>query len=260
MKKRILLIAFAAVVLSTSLGAASQQFLKNVVKVNYTINIDGNKLDTKSYGIISRDNTTYVPLRFIAENMGADVGYNQGEITILSGKPSQNTSYQTQSDKIQELERQLELIKKENSELKKLLEDAQVAVENNHLYKKMPVVSEMPNDAFKVTVQSLMNGYDGTKLYVSLHHNTNSSVESYYLRPRETEIVINGKEQEILNYTSNFASSLTPTTGNGGQVTIDGSFELPSMQVKGAKGYIKLYYSVFNDNTIRSRTIYFENH
>lgn len=257
--QRIAVMMLGVMIFSATFAVASQTIVRNVYRVNYNISIDGKQTNNSSYQILSKDHVTYVPLRYIAENLNAEVTYNQGEIIITSGKPSQNVNYESQSEKIQALERRVALVDKENQELKKQLEEANTNLDKKNMYTKLPAVSEVAADALKISVLSLTNSHDRkTSLNVSYYVNPNS-IELFHIMPRETTIVINGQEQKIENFDAKMYTTLAPDAKNGATNSIDAAFEIPYIQnLNRFNGYIKIYYSVFNENTIRSRTIYFE--
>ena len=111
-------VSLAALILATGVSMGANMAVNGVSKVNYSFVINQKQVALPSdYLVMSKNNTTYVPLRFLSEQLGAEVDYKSGVISILSSGAKNNASTElskTDKEKLDSALRELELIKKEN--------------------------------------------------------------------------------------------------------------------------------------------------
>lgn len=247
------LIFLASFIFSSSVGGAAQQTIKNVTKVNYKFTINSESVDLANYLVMSKDNTTYVPLRFVSEKLGASVDFRQGEIFIDMLSTPNRPINPTDTQKIQTLEKQIELIKKENSELQKKLDKAGEKLQDFDSYKKLPIEIDA-KDGMKIKLFSIVEDGKGASFNVAI---TNEAPEKiFYFKPEKTSLEINGKLYEPESYSGVLISSLVPSDLKRGTSSVDGSilFNIPYEEVM--NGRVTFYYQ--SNGAEKNQTIYFK--
>lgn len=260
MKKRFKLIAsiIAIFAITGSIAGAAQENIKNVTKANYRLKINDASVDLESYLIMSKNNTTYVPLRFISEKLGARVDFDQGQILISLPK-RQETSAKSEADtqKIYTLEKKLELLEKENRDLKQSLDTIDSKLVNVGAYKPLPTSFE-GSDNFKVTVNSISNMKKPGKTIMAISiANQNQSGEYFYFKPEFTVLTVNGVPKKFENSSGNLLSTLLPVGEGSKNHILEGDLEFEFFDDKSITGSVTFYYAQNNINTMKSATIYF---
>lgn len=256
-KAKIFFSTLATIALLTSIGGAAQKPVKGVSKVDYKFVINGEGVDSSKYLVMSKNNTTYVPLRFISEKLGASVDFSQGIISIQMMSTPSRPVVPTDTQKIQELEKKLGLVLKENSELRSKLEKADQKLEDKNIYKSLPIELET-EDQFKIKINRLANDErDRSTFYVTFINTGDNNV--FYVRPELTSVVIEGKSYTLSNYSARLSSTLAARYSKLGDSSLSGKFDIPKVDIENARGSITIYYDVNNSNTRKSQTIYFQN-
>lgn len=246
--KRFFASVLVVLTISTGIGMAANNMVKGVSKVNYNFIINENEVTLPSnYLVISKENTTYVPLRFISESLGAKVDYKQGTIAI-DMKPNTTMSQPEDSKKIKELEAEVAKLKKANKEL----DDRIKSINNSMSYKKLPTAQDSTNE-LNIKLLSIYREGNNAKFTVELK---NKSENRYFVMdPFKTKVYVNGKEYSA-NYslTDGILNSSVNVDGGVryGSIVIDG---LSDVEVKGS-----VVFSI-NDNGNREETvtIFFDN-
>ena len=258
MKKRTKIIAttLSALLLVSGIGAAATTAIGGVTKVNYQFDINDNTITLPSNLLVmSRDNTTYVPLRFLSENLGATVGFNQGKISI-SGIGKSEEVNTTDKEKLESALRELELVKKENSDLQKKITALESSVDDKNLYRALPVVAE-DGDGFKVNLRRIEQQNQGDAVYSVTVSNTNTR-SAFYLNPSKTTLLVDGTRYNADDYSSTLLSTIAPQGNVLGNSTYDGELTFKEAFQRNAKGSITFYYSSNDNPTEKSMTLFFD--
>lgn len=96
---------FIGIIIGSLIFSYIPAFAQNIIEVslaNYTIKINGTTVEPENQPLLYQDRT-YVPLRFIAEALDKDVGFEDGIIEI-NDKVIENQQIQQQSQKITQKE------------------------------------------------------------------------------------------------------------------------------------------------------------
>ncbi len=161
--QKVLAILSLATIIATSIGLGDITRLTGVTQARHGIRIDGEVVNLPSNLLVmSKDYTTYVPLRFISENLGAEVIFEGGTITINKGKDTSKTS---DSTKILDLQREVDRLKKENDALK-----GQLATLNNAIrYQSLPATTSSTSDSgLNIKVSNLTTKSNKVGLFVEI--------------------------------------------------------------------------------------------
>lgn len=259
MKKttKIFAAAITAVALISSVGGAAQKPVGGVSKVDYRFMINGEMADASKYLVMSKNSTTYVPLRFIAEKLGAAVDFAQGQISINMVSTPSKPIAPSDAQKMQELEKKYELVLKENKELREKIDKANERLQDKNVYKKLPLEISTGDD-FKIKLNRLSNEQRGrTTLNITL---TNTGDNNFiYFKPELTILNIDGRSINLETYATHLESTIPTRESKLGEWSLTGDLDFAQFEEKGARGYITLYYDVNNSNTRKSQTIYFQN-
>lgn len=232
MRKRTKFIAasLSALVIMSGVGIGSSIPVSGVTKVNYQFIVNEKKLDLPSYlTVMSKDNSTYVPVRFLSENMGLDVEYKPGTVKITSEKFNEAQNEEIKRE-VEKLNAEIKSLKEENDRLKSRISDYDKQV----FYKELPAFAES-GDGLKANLISVYKPDDRLEFYVQLE-NSNTS-KSFIVDPFKTELVVDGKTYEAtidtnanLNSTLGYATSSTNPSTRNGRIYFEG---LDTAKIKG---------------------------
>lgn len=258
---KIIATAMAALTIATGIAGAATMAVGGVSKVNYNFVINDNAITLpNNYLVMSKNGTTYVPLRFISETLGAKVDYSQGTIRIAGGSsaPSkQEPITQTEKQKLESALRELDLIKKENARLQNRLTEMEKQYTNVSAYNKLPVGSE---DTFglKIRVDDVTaSGNEKAVFNVTITNNNKDNL--FNLIPEKTKLTVGSKVYDVpTDYTATFSSSLVHYTKGIGLSSITGDISYDGAYDKNLKGALTFYYRVNNGADERSMTLYFD--
>lgn len=254
-----ILIPILMLAITSNIGGAAQQNIKNVSKVNYTFRINGESVDSSNYLVMSKDNTTYVPLRFLSEQLGAWVDFDKGTISVSLPKKEKTNTREEDAQKIQDLQRKLDLAEKENRELKKNLDSIDSKLAKVGVYKNLPAFSDSL-DQMKITINNVRDDKkpERTSVSISVSNLAESGGDFFYLQPEQTILTVNGQPIKYKGSSGQLSSTLVPINDASGKHTIDGDLEFEYFQDQPINASITIFYAVNSTNTIRSKTIYFQ--
>lgn len=256
-KRKVLTSLLLSCVLLTSIGGASQYKVGGVTKVNYQFQINGEKLDqNRNYLVLSKDNITYVPLRFISEKLGASVNYAHSEIVINSKE--QEKPLTTDSEKIKEFERKLDLITKENSELRNRLEKTEEKLVDKNVYKKKLPIEVKTDEGLTIRVNDIIDEVNPVRTVYSITILNSSTQNTFAFKPEYTVASVGEKSYSPSYYTTKFLTTLGNLGSVAGSSVIDGNLEFDHAKVKGEKVILTFYYNVGNSSESKTAKIYLE--
>ncbi len=255
--------ALAAIIGVTGLSMAASTVIGGVSKVNYQFRINEKSITLPSDQLIlSRNNTTYVPLRFLSEAMGAQVDFNQGVISIsgIAGSSSNTASgtiTQSEKEKLDSALRELELIKKENVKLQNQLTELEKKYDSSGYYKRLPVAVE-DTYGLNIRLDSVTRASNDRAVFNITLTNKDKD-NSFVVLPEKTILTVGSQVYDSSVSTAALSSSLVPYTSSVGLSGITGDLEFGNgIYVKDLKGALTFYYRVNNGADIRSMTIYFD--
>lgn len=227
-----LLAVFAAV---TGLSVASSIPVTGVTRVNYQFVVNDELVKLPSHlQVMSQNNTTYVPLRFLSESMGINVDYKPGTV-ILDSKEYEQTSTQATQKKITELQAEVDKLKSENQ----LLQSQIASAESYVAYRKLPTYTENAR-GFKLSILDVSK-YATDKISLSVSISNTDIYNTYYLDPFATKLVVNGKEYKAtLDEGTNLSTNLSPGKTLTGSIVFEG---VDTTKIKGAATF---YYKTNN--------------
>ena len=257
MKKRTKFIAasLSILIMISGAGIATNHVVGGVTKANYTFEVDGESLSLPSnLLVLSKDNTTYVPLRFLSENLGAKVGYKQGIITIES-RPSVTDEEKTYKEKYENSLKEVDLIKKENTELKTKINELENVVTDKNLYRGLPAFVES-GDNFKITLSRAE--VKGNESVFSITISNGHSRNVYNLNPSETTLLINGATYDVSDYSAKLLSPVAVQGNTLGKSTYDGEISFKGDLSQAVKGSLTFYYTSSNSADKKSMTLFFD--
>lgn len=219
----------------TGVGIAANVPVNGVTKVNYQFLINDEIVKLPQYlDVMSKNNATYVPLRFLSETIGLEVDYKPGTVVINSEEYKASTS-ELSRKKIEDLEVELKKLKDENELLKKEIASS----ENISAYRPIPTYAEDAR-GFKLSILDVSK-YDSNKVELSLSISNSDVYNTYYLDPFATKVVVNGKEYKVTtDEGANLSTNLGPDKSLTGRVVVDG------LDTTKLKGVAKFYYKVNN--------------
>lgn len=249
--------------LFTSGGFAIPRLADSVSFVNYRFEINEERVtlpaNTK---VMSLYSTTYVPLRFISENLGATVKYDRGLITITDGRYMRDLEtgkaqlIEADRKKLDQLEKELDKVKKENESLKKQISVLEKSYSNVSAFKTLPANA---TDAYGLDIRVDSIGNENSKAVFNIVITNNDKENIFTLLPERTEVVYNeSASSKPVKSTTALSSTLVSYTSGYGLSNISGdiAFDLPYQ--KDAKGSITFYYRVNGNSDVRSMTINYQ--
>lgn len=241
MKKRtkFFVASISALLMLTGLSSAATINLNGVTKVNYQIMLNGKRLELPSYlTVMNKDNSTYVPLRFLSENMGLEVDYKPG--TVLINSESFNSNQGQEAVKKQaELQKEITRLTEENSNLKNQLK----SIEEGVLYRKIPVVADSGN-GLRITLNNIAKTSNGIELSVDFE---NTSEERYFVvDPFKTQMIVDGETYNATTSTEAQLNSILNSAPDKYSPTIQrGKIYISDVEKDRVKGNLLFTY---NDN------------
>ncbi len=203
MKKRTKIIAasLSALIIISGVGMGASIPVGGVTKVNYQFIVNGKKIEIPSYlTIMNKDNATYVPLRFLSENMGLDVEYKPGTVKVSSNQFNETRNEEIKAE-MEKLKDEIKTLKTDNERLKARLGD----FSSQNYYSEIPVYTQ--NGAgLGFGINNIQKENESTLFYVQTE-NTNTD-KSYTIDPFKTELLVDG---EVYKATIRTDSSLNST-------------------------------------------------
>lgn len=258
--KKIALLAVCMLAFTSIAGTASQKMLNAVSVVNYKFVINGEeKTVPKNIYILSKNNTTYVPIRFVSESLGSMVNFSNGTITIEDTRYTRDKDsgkivpIEADRKKLDESLKEIEELKKENETLKKQVAQLEKQYNSFNAYKKLPVAYS-DAQGFKVTLNTVSSVNDKVQLNVILDNTDKDNL--FYFLPDKTELVFGASAGSSPTYTTNLLSTVMPA--RSGQSSILGEINFSTAYEKNVKGSVTFYYRVNSDPTVRSTTLFFD--
>ncbi len=160
-----------------------QAYLRNDIKFKF----DGNeeKLD-EGYAVLNYDSRTYVPARFIAEKLRAEVNWVE-ETSTIEINSSRLLNGESQEEKNSEIEDDINDIYEEEN-----MQD--VNKEETKIYSGVPVSKDLHDKLISVTDISYDNGH--WRVYLKVENKGDTPIQ---LLQRETKVVVDDK-----NYTTKY--------------------------------------------------------
>ena len=240
-------VSLAALMLATGVSMGVNMAVNGVSKVNYSFVINQKQVALPSdYLVMSKNNTTYVPLRFLSEQLGAAVDYKSGTISI-DAAPTTTMSQPTDSKKITELEAEVAKLKKQNDELTKQLD----AINNSMTYRKLPTAQNSTND---LNIKLLQIAKDGTDAKFTVEFTNKSDDRYFVVDPFKTVVNVNGKAYKATLATDAKLNS----TISGKDAKLYGTIIIGEMNDINVKGSVVF---TLRDNGEKDDyvTIYFDN-
>lgn len=236
--KKFMLTAFACILISSGISVSANYTVGGVSKVDYKFIINDTPVNLPAnYLVMSRNNTTYVPIRFVSENLGASVEFEQGTIKISSEKTISS------SNTVQDLQQKIDELTKENRRLEKQLE-----LSEDNMYRKLPT-DVKDNSGLKITLRNVEDSNKGTTLDVEFQNTSSASLFAVY--PYKTEIYVDGK---VYNDVSSITDTLSATIAR--ESTISGRIDVKGVNLKNKNGKVTFYYKI-NNGEYKDLTIYF---
>lgn len=239
MKKRTKIIAasLSALIVISGMGIGASVPISGVTKANYQFVINEEKLDLPPYlTVMSKDNATYVPIRFLSENMGLKVEYLPGTVKISSDEFKAISTDQTKN-KIADLENQVKQLKAENEMLKK-----QVLVnEANTIYNELPAYADS-GTGLRIKLKQITKTDKGLNLSVEF---INSSLDRYFIvDPVKTKLLLDGKPYDAYSQDTDVAlnSSLRSAPDKYSPITMSGNIAIEGATNDKVKGSVLFSY------------------
>lgn len=253
MKRKIKYLAasLSALLLVSGLGAAATIPIGGVTQVNYQFVINDDIVQLPSQlMVMSRNNTTYVPLRFLSEQMGVEVDYMPGTVTLKSNNDS-SISGEVSAKRIAELKADIEKLESEN----KLLKDKIAATEDNLFYKKLPA-SVTSGNGLEARLTGMNTTSDGVSMYIEL---VNSSETSYIVMdPLKTVLTVDGVTYEgSIGNDISLLKTLVPAPSSNQTSSLGGRVEFKGLKETNIKGSLLINYS--DDGVDQKMQLLFDN-
>ena len=258
-KAKLIVASLSALMVISGVSIAASHVVGGVTKANYTFEINGESVSLpSSLLVLSKDNTTYVPLRFLSETLGAKVGYKQGTIKIsgLNQDLSNDENAMSDKEKADSALRELELFRKDNIELQKRIKELETSIDDKNLYRKLPAIAE-DGAGLKINLRQVQKINSGDmRLDITISNSDKNN--AFYLKPSKTALLINGKNYNADEYSSALLSTVAPAGESLGRSTYDGELTFKGAYESGTKGSITFYYSSNNNPNEKSMTIFFD--
>lgn len=255
-KRKWISISLALMIATSSIGLGATTKISGVTKENYKFEINGEMVNIPStIHILSKDNTTYVPLRFLSENMGATVGFKQGTI-FISGIAKQDVSLESEKASLESALRELEQYKKENADLKKRISELSRNIDDKNLYRALPVVAE-DGAGFKINVrQAQKNNINDLKFDITISNS--DKMNAFFLKADKTVLTLNGSSYPLDSFSPQLLSTIAPVGESLGKSSYDGELYFKDAYGSEAKGSITFYYNSNNSPSEKSLTLFFD--
>ena len=231
--------SLATLLIATGVGLASNPIINGVTQVNYQFVINDKVTQVPSQlMVMSKNNTTYVPLRFLSENMGIKIDYKPGTI-LLNSEVYDASINETASKKIEELQKEVDKLKAENENLKKQVS----AAEDINFYQELPAVADNGN-GLRVKLTQLNKSTEGLELFVEI---TNSSMQNYFVvDPFKTVLRMDGKTYNAtLSTDAQLNSTLAKAPDEYSPTKLQGRIYIEDVDSTKIKGNLLFSY---NDN------------
>ena len=260
--KKITLGIVLFLMLTSIFAFANPKVLNSVSIVNYKFIVNGEeKAVPKNIYVLSKNNTTYVPIRFVSEALGSMVTFKNGTIEIEDTRYTRDRDsgrivpIEADRKKLDESLKEIERLKQENEALKKQVESLEKQYSSFNAYRKLPVAS---TDALglTITLNSITSVNDKAQLSVILDNKDKDNI--FYLLPEKTEIVYGTSGGSSPTYTTNLLSSVMPIGSVQGRSSILGDINFNIPYEKDVRGSVTFYYRVNSDQTLRSTTMFFD--
>ena len=182
-------------------------------------NINGNRISSPSdQPVLNYNSYTYVPLRFITDNLGGEANFDPVSKTVsLNIKPTV-------------IEKEVEVIKEVPVYINK---DEAADKEVKHSYSSLPLKSRKDNYSLEVTGFTRNTHNNTTKVLVNLDNYIDSS-DYLQLQPTKSKLTVNGKKVDVTKFNSLqdnswYLGDLEPDTQKNGfimfELTEDGNLE-----------------------------------
>lgn len=219
-------ILIGAMVMMSAQGFAAQQGMTvSALLVNhFTIEFDGiAKALPKGYNILLYEGRTYVPARFIAEELGAEVGWNESEKTVEITLPKPEPKPEPKEDPAQE-------------------------EVDSKSYKKLPITRRYQH--MDITATAYIADGSDRRLFVSLENKSDIPIQ---LRQFEVEVVADGQAYPM-SEVNVFRMDARWFNDVRGDETLEGYIALPSSIPKDAEK-MSLRIPVKNNDALGVQTV-----
>jgi hypothetical protein len=168
---------------------------------------DGEKKELPAgYTVLLYENHTYVPARFVAERLGASVGWDQMSKTVrINTKPCAKClvlqkEKQVQDKTIKEQEEKIKALEKEIKDLEEKMGKKGSSAEGQPAgnYQKLPLTKVLP--AINIAVTGLIEDDHYTRIYLEVENKKEVPVQLLHTR---TTAIVDGevyKSSDILHF------------------------------------------------------------
>jgi hypothetical protein len=201
-------ILFLLCILPVSVLASTSVWVSALLAGDITFQFDGQGEEMPAgYTVLLYENRTYVPARFVAEQLGASVGWDQAnKIVRINTKPCAECQILQKEKQVldKKVEEQDEEIKALEEKIKRLegaageeKPDAEGQPSGNYL--ELPLAKVLP--AFNIRVTGLFKDDNNTRVYLELE---NKKTVPLQLLQAKTTAIVDGevyKTSDILHFT-----------------------------------------------------------
>ncbi|MBP2027127.1 hypothetical protein J2Z35_000921 [Acetoanaerobium pronyense] len=171
--------------ISTTLISFAQPIeVKSYINEGFSFIFNGERKELPpEYKALVYEGRSYVPARFVGENLGAEVTFNSQTKQINFVYNSHQTELE---DIIENYENE---ISKLNERIKELEEDTSTR-QDNIRYSTLPITQSL--DGFEIRLQNFDFNSFGNVSYLSLNLENTNSAKPYKILPLETKLIIDG--------------------------------------------------------------------